>query len=602
MKRNVILIQAIFLIAFSFLAFGEDGFVLSSDQLSVGSKIAFSKEGNALLFANFIVDQNDTFPVIITLNQNGNVVSAKKVVDGIYYATGIKKLTNGDFLLFGYSKLEENVWGWGLIIISENGEVLFKKGYSSPSKNHFLEDVLETSDKGFLLCSWDLIGKEVVLIKIDSLGNVMWEKAYENVEFGAISEVTNEGYFLASIEWDFTTTLLKLNYNGEILWKKNLKSSIQLWVDGMTDFEGNLVLSCRIQDKNVAHACGIVVLDGDGKVVLKKGFTNGLKYSGIPSIEKIEDGFIILDELQIDNSNWDIWLLKVDRDFNKIWERRFGYDLWDSIDNICETANGDFFASGIYNHHYPSRDFNSLFMKLNSEGTLGFECDFENSVSSSTTDFQVTITEETFSTAGDVEYLSSDINFLYGEDVEIDFFSLCPTSCPQIEIEPSFLIDGKAGEYYSETFSASGGTAPYTFVLSSGNLPDGLTLSESGLLYGVPVKGGEFSFTLSAADSSNCVGRRDYTLHIEALPPSVDSVKKLLDPFRLKILGSNFHSDLKIYIGGDTEPWPKVKYKSSSRIVLKGGKALKEKFPKNVPVEIKIINGDGGETTYTFTR
>ncbi|NMB98807.1 MAG: hypothetical protein GYA35_00830, partial [Thermoanaerobaculaceae bacterium] len=57
-----------------------------------------------------------------------------------------------------------------------------------------------------------------------------------------------------------------------------------------------------------------------------------------------------------------------------------------------------------------------------------------------------------------------------------------------------------------------------------------------------------------------------------------------------------------VYIGRDENPWTNVKFKSSSQIVLKGGSALKAKFPKGVPVEIKIVNGDGGEATFTYTR
>jgi len=88
----------------------------------------------------------------------------------------------------------------------------------------------------------------------------------------------------------------------------------------------------------------------------------------------------------------------------------------------------------------------------------------------------------------------------------------------------------------------------------------------------------------------------------ESIPPHILSVAKLSNPFRLKISGNNFHSDLKVYIGGDSNAWEYVKYKSSSEIVLKGGNALKSKFPKGVPVEIKIVNGDGGSAAYQYTR
>jgi alpha-tubulin suppressor-like RCC1 family protein len=84
--------------------------------------------------------------------------------------------------------------------------------------------------------------------------------------------------------------------------------------------------------------------------------------------------------------------------------------------------------------------------------------------------------------------------------------------------------------------------------------------------------------------------------------PTITNIIKAKDPFRLKIYGSNFHSDLKVYIGGDSNGWEYVKYKSSTEIVLKGGAALKAKFPKGVPVQIKVVNGDGGYAVTTYTR
>lgn len=77
---------------------------------------------------------------------------------------------------------------------------------------------------------------------------------------------------------------------------------------------------------------------------------------------------------------------------------------------------------------------------------------------------------------------------------------------------------------------------------------------------------------------------------------------KLTSPFRLKLSGSNFSSDLQVYIGGDADPWSSVVYKSENLVVLKGGTSLKSEFPKGVPVEIRVVNGDGGSATISYTR
>ncbi|MEO5846105.1 MAG: putative Ig domain-containing protein [Caldimonas sp.] len=53
----------------------------------------------------------------------------------------------------------------------------------------------------------------------------------------------------------------------------------------------------------------------------------------------------------------------------------------------------------------------------------------------------------------------------------------------------------------TQAFQASGGTAPYTFALRSGALPDGLTLNADGTLTGTPTRAGVYSFILTVSDS-----------------------------------------------------------------------------------------------------
>ncbi|MCC8621923.1 putative Ig domain-containing protein [Xanthomonas vesicatoria] len=80
-------------------------------------------------------------------------------------------------------------------------------------------------------------------------------------------------------------------------------------------------------------------------------------------------------------------------------------------------------------------------------------------------------------------------------------------------IAPASLPAATAGTAYTQNLSASGGTAPYTFALSAGALPAGVTLSASGVLTGTPTASGSFNFTVSATDSgAPTTGSRAYTL------------------------------------------------------------------------------------------
>ncbi|WP_353098267.1 putative Ig domain-containing protein [Stenotrophomonas lactitubi] len=77
---------------------------------------------------------------------------------------------------------------------------------------------------------------------------------------------------------------------------------------------------------------------------------------------------------------------------------------------------------------------------------------------------------------------------------------------PVILIAPSALTGGTVGAAYSESIIASGGIATYSYAITAGALPAGLTLSSTGSLSGTPTAGGTFNFTVTATSSSTGVG------------------------------------------------------------------------------------------------
>ncbi len=73
---------------------------------------------------------------------------------------------------------------------------------------------------------------------------------------------------------------------------------------------------------------------------------------------------------------------------------------------------------------------------------------------------------------------------------------------PTLTLAPATLADGTVGAAYSETVTASGGTAPYSYAVTAGALPAGVTLSAGGTLSGTPTAGGTFAFTVTATDAT----------------------------------------------------------------------------------------------------
>jgi hypothetical protein len=73
------------------------------------------------------------------------------------------------------------------------------------------------------------------------------------------------------------------------------------------------------------------------------------------------------------------------------------------------------------------------------------------------------------------------------------------------------LPDGKVGVALTRVFSGADGTAPYTFGISAGTLPAGLTLT-GNIVSGTPTAAGTFSFTVTTTDANSVTASAAYTL------------------------------------------------------------------------------------------
>lgn len=92
---------------------------------------------------------------------------------------------------------------------------------------------------------------------------------------------------------------------------------------------------------------------------------------------------------------------------------------------------------------------------------------------------------------------------------------------PSLSIGPGTLPNGRVGQSYSASFSATGGAPGYAFTVSLGAVPTGLSMT-SGTLAGTPSQEGTYRFTVNATDSAGRVAGNSYTVVIEpALLPLV---------------------------------------------------------------------------------
>jgi len=91
-----------------------------------------------------------------------------------------------------------------------------------------------------------------------------------------------------------------------------------------------------------------------------------------------------------------------------------------------------------------------------------------------------------------------------------------------LQITTTQLPGGTLGGAYTSAVSATGGTSPYAWSISSGTLPTGVSLASSGAISGTPTVAGTFPFTIAVKDSTGASASAN--LSINVVTPAAPSV------------------------------------------------------------------------------
>jgi Secretion system C-terminal sorting domain len=267
------------------------------------------------------------------------------------FSAPVQTVDNG-FLICGYSNSgiggDKTQLNWGsatnvkddywIIRIDSLGNKLWDKRFGG-YKEEYLYFALNSSNGTFLLVggSGSPVSGDVTninwtgvndgglwIIKIDSLGNKIWDKGYK---------VINDSYLL---------NVISTNDNGYLIAFTSRAGAGGLKTD-----------SCRGD-----YDYWIVKLDSSGNKQWDKTY-GGTKEDYIGSVAQSSDGGYLLGggsvspiggEKTSDISGFqnrsDMWLIKVDSIGNKIWDKVYGGSLDDGIQSIKETSDGNYLLFG----------------------------------------------------------------------------------------------------------------------------------------------------------------------------------------------------------------------------------------------------------------
>ncbi len=85
-------------------------------------------------------------------------------------------------------------------------------------------------------------------------------------------------------------------------------------------------------------------------------------------------------------------------------------------------------------------------------------------------------------------------------------------ACPTIALTPATLPNATVNSAYNQTLTATPVGNSYSYAVTSGLLPPGLTLNSNGSFSGAPAQSGTFNFRVTASAFGSCSGFQDYQL------------------------------------------------------------------------------------------
>ena len=205
------------------------------------------------------------------------------------------ELTNKDLIAIGYSRLPNTSNAQAhLVKVDSAGNLLWEKQYGG-SRDDRGEKVFQTLDGGYLISgvNYDAQGyRNGLLIKTDSLGNQQWMKTYgglgENWYAKAIM-APDSGYYLYMAWQDVAESdsmdhrILKLDPAGNIQWSKTIGKGIFTQIAQMDYLsDGNLLLVGQKQLEGTTTSHGwIAKIDTSANIIWERTYYN----SGNPDPE-----------------------------------------------------------------------------------------------------------------------------------------------------------------------------------------------------------------------------------------------------------------------------------------------------------------------------
>ncbi len=205
--------------------------------------------------------------------------------------------------------------------------------------------VQQTSDGGYIIAGerglpeWN---ESAWIIKTDAYGNKIWERILDEYAL-YVEETSDGGYIVTGSTDDEFLWLIKLDEYGNTLWEHRFGG---LGMDGgfcvHETSDGGFIIAGHTSSYSYSFDAWLIKTDSDGNMIWNKTYGSGSWAGGAFYVEETSDGGFVLAGLNYKGG----WIIRTDSNGNKIWDSSFGGEGTDFLKCVHETGDGGFIAAG----------------------------------------------------------------------------------------------------------------------------------------------------------------------------------------------------------------------------------------------------------------
>jgi hypothetical protein len=300
-------------------------------------------------------------------------------------AKAIEKTLDGGYVVAGSASSDARV-----VSLDARGDIRWEKVYDT-SNSEYANAIQQTQDGGYIvagsLFDATLGSFSAWVLKLDSDGDIVWQKAYDGTTSGCSNANDHEARSVQqTVEGGYIVTgyvencglpfvwILKLDDTGNVLWQKTYGRgegrSIQQTVDG------GYVVTGYAFSATTARDLWVLRLDSIGNIVWQKAYPG--TYNGDPAAyeegyaiqQTMDGGYVVSGYTRAVSGGSDAWVLRLDASGGVIWQKAYGdYGSGDEqAVSVRQAPDGGYVVAG--NGYW-------LF-RLDASGNVSWQKDYEN--------------------------------------------------------------------------------------------------------------------------------------------------------------------------------------------------------------------------------